>query len=196
MLKRISRNQIVLSAWVLLTMLVAIAIAGCHQQKDDNHQSKVNQSTAEISIMPFFSTDELPESPKPPSPAWRGVLIQAQTTHQLSRDKFEVPVYGLYKLDGSTYPLGEDDLRIYAVDMATKLATESGLGERDESPDMPQEGATPLKREDIADMLFTGHFNCDVAGTLALPPKSAKYRVWASLGKIRSNEILIEIIYR
>ncbi len=196
MLKRIIQECAIFGHRSVALILIASALCGCHQQEDENQIDEVNQPIVEISSMPFFSADELPESPKPPSPAWSGVLIQAESTHRLSLKETEVLIYGYYKLAGSVYPLDDDDLRIYAVDTATKFPYEASAGEKDESPDEPPEEGSPLTREDIANMVFSGYFNTDLVGTLRLPPKNAKYRIWASLGKIKSNEILIEIIVR
>ena len=145
---------------------------------------------------PFFDTKKVPESPEPPSPDWSGILIQALAAHQLTMKQRKALIHGYYRLGGSEYPLDDDDLRIHAVNMATKLTYEAGAGQRDDSPIEPEEPRPPLSRDDIRDMVFTGYFNTDLMLTLKLPPTGGKYRVWVTMGPVKSNELLLEISVR
>lgn len=147
------------------------------------------------SIPPFFSADPMPGSPKLPGPKWQGVLVEAAPKVTLSRKNPAVLVHGFYRLTGARYPFEDESLRIFAVDDSKRLSYEALLGEEDASPVEPDPDEEPRPpRSELLDMVFSGHFNSDIRVALKLPWANAKYRVWAQMGPIKSNEISIEIV--
>ncbi len=177
----------------LLLVMPFLILSGCASETMPEPSQAVNQTSNDMIIKPFFSAEKVPQSPEPPSSAWRGILIQSQLEHKLTMKNRMVVLNGYYKLDGSEYPLDDDDLRIQAVNTATKATFEAAAGEKDDSPVEPDEPGPPLSRDDIRDMVFSGYFNTDILLALKLPPSGGKYRVWVTMGSIKSNEITIDI---
>lgn len=180
------QTNILKPALILLILLIS-SLSGC------TVQGEPEQSNITMIAKPFFDTKKVPESPEPPFPSWTGILIQSEMSHLLSMKKREVVINGYYRLNGSEYPLNDDDLRIHAVNTANRMTYESGAGQKDDSPVEPDEPGPPLSRDDIRDMVFSGYFNTDILLTLKLPVGAAKYRVWVAMGPVKSNEILLEI---
>ncbi|MBI5384815.1 MAG: hypothetical protein HZA90_09030 [Verrucomicrobia bacterium] len=141
---------------------------------------------------PFYNTDELPESPKPPNPQWRGVLIDAPAQAVLSLKQPMIILRGTYRIQGTNYP-ANDRLRLVAVDAATKQEYAGTAGQRDPSPDVPPPKTEEPDPEVVKRMVFSGFFNADLVATVKLPRAAGLYRVRAELGNLKSNEITIQV---
>lgn len=150
---------------------------------------------ASLFANPYYNADQNPQSPKPPSPQWRGVMIEAPGEVILSLRQPMLLLHGTYRIQGSNYP-AKDNLRIIAVDAATKREYTGIAGQRDSSPDAPPPPSEPPNPETVKRMVFSGFFNTDLVGTLRLPLASANYRVRVEFGNIPSNEINIRVIVK
>jgi hypothetical protein len=144
---------------------------------------------------PFYNTLETPDSPRPPNPQWRGVMISAAERNILSLRSPMVLLRGMYRIQGSQYP-AKDRLKLTAVDIRTRQEYTGFAGQKDASPDAPPpEGLDePPDPATMARMVFSGFFNTDLRGVLGLPATPGSYRVWAEYGPIKSNEITLQIV--
>lgn len=142
---------------------------------------------------PYYSTAQHPDSPKPPNPQWRGVLISAPPRFTLTLRQPLAILRGYYKIQGTNYP-ADDRLKLIAVDLATKQEYSATAGQRDPSPDEPPPPSEPPDPEVLKRMIFSQHFNADLIGTLRLPWTNATYKVRAEFGPILSNEITVQVI--
>jgi hypothetical protein len=141
---------------------------------------------------PFFNTLEGPDSPKPPSPGWRGLLIAGPSRAVLSLKQPMLLLRGTYRIQGDAYPK-DDRLRLVAIDVRTRQEYSQTAGQRDASPDEPPPPAVPPDPAVTRRMVFSGHFNADLMGTLHLPWAPATYRVLARMGDLQSNELTVQV---
>ncbi len=147
-------------------------------------------------VRPFFSAQKSPDSPVPPSSAWRGLLIQAPAEAVLDAGHPMILVHGTYRIQGRDYPR-DDRLVLKAVDAATGKVYEAEAGDRDPSPQAPPPPPPPEPDPAVlARMVYSGHFSADLVATLGLPRVEARYRVSAALGSIVSNEVLLRVVVR
>lgn len=146
-------------------------------------------------LSPYYNADEHPESPKPPGPEWRGVMIAAPAQIVLSLRNPLLILRGCYCIQGSEYP-ADDQIKITALDEQAKRKYTGVAGQRDASPEVPRPAKAPPKPETLKRMVFSGFFNADLLGTLGLPPATATYRVRVEFGNIPSNEITIQVALR
>ena len=144
-------------------------------------------------LRPYFSTHENPDSPVPPSPHWRGLLIAGPAQIELELKHPMILIHGTYRIQGKDYP--EDDrLRLIAVESRTQETYAAEAGDRDPSPiEPPPTPPPPPDPEAIKRMIFSGFFSTDLVTTVELPWKPGTYRVRATLGPIRSNEITVRV---
>lgn len=142
---------------------------------------------------PFFSAQETPESPKPPQPQWRGVMIAAPTEAKLSLKQPMIIVRGTYRISGANYP-ANDRIKLVAINIATKREFSGYAGQRDASPDVPPPDSEKADPAVLKRMVFSGFFNADLVATVKLPWTSASYRVRAEFGTIPSNEVTIQVL--
>lgn len=146
-----------------------------------------------LDVRPFYNSEEHPDSPKPPNPQFRGVLISAPAQNTLSARSPLVLLRGSYRIQGSNYP-ANDRIRLVAIDIASKRQYAAFAGQRDPSPDAPPPPSDPPNVETVRKMIFSGFFNTDLMATLGLPWTNATYKVRAEFGTIPSNEIPVQII--
>lgn len=148
---------------------------------------------ANLFANPYYSADEHPQSPKPPNPQWRGVMIAAPAEAVLTLRQPMLLLRGSYRIQGTNYP-ANDRLKLIAVDVVAKREYTGFAGQRDASPDVPPPSSAPPDPEIVKRMIFSGFFNADLVATLKLPRVSATYRVRAEFGDIPSNEITVQIV--
>ena len=141
---------------------------------------------------PYYTADEHPQSPKPPNPQWRGVMIAAQTQAVLTLRQPMLLLHGCYRIQGANYP-AKDRLKLIVVDMSSKREFNGVAGQREASPDVPPPPSAPPDPETVKRMVFSGFFNTDLVAMLQLPRVPATYRVRAELGNIPSNEVTIQV---
>ena len=141
---------------------------------------------------PFYNADELPDSPKPPNPTWRGLLLEVPAQAVLSLKQPMIVVHGTYRIQGANYPVN-DRLRLVAVDAFTKKEYTGSAGQRDANLDAPPPKTEPPDPAVVKRMVFSGFFNADLVATAKLPLAAGTYRVRAFLGDLGSNEITIQI---
>ncbi len=147
---------------------------------------------ANVSAGPYYNADEHPQSPKPPTPQWRGVMIAAPGQVVLMLRQPMLLLHGTYRIQGTNYP-AKDRLKLIAVDVNTKREYVGVAGQRDPNPDVPPPPAEPPDPQVLKRMVFSGFFNTDLIATLKLPRAAAVYRVRAEFGSIPSNEITIQV---
>ena len=185
------------------SVLLAVVLAGCgenrlHPPQPTNSMLPPDDPGAGLAshfASPYYNADQDPQSPKPPSPLWWGVMIEAQAENVLSLRQPMLLLHGAYRIQGSNYP-AKDHIKIIAVDVATKREYTAIAGQRDASPDVPPPPSDPPDPETVKRMVFSGFFNTDLVGTLRLPLVSAIYRVRVEFGIIPSNEINVRVIVR
>jgi hypothetical protein len=177
-----------LGASLLLVFLLGNSCSSRHPQ--------TNPSVAMNDLVsPFFSSEQHPESPKPPNAQWRGVLIAAPAQAALTVRTPIVLLRGTYRIQGANYPK-EDRLRLVATEVATRKQFAALAGQHDPSPDVPPPDSETPDPETLKRMIFSGFFNTDLVATLKLPWTNATYRVRAELGTIPSNEITVQIVVK
>jgi len=141
---------------------------------------------------PYYSADQHPQSPRPPNPDWRGVMIAAPPEAVLTARQPLLILRGCYRIAGTNYP-ANDRLKLIAVDIATRREYNGLAGQSDPSPDVPPPPSAPPDPETVRRMIFSGFFNADLMGTLKLPLAPATYRVRAEFGNLPSNELTIRV---
>ena len=142
---------------------------------------------------PFYSTAQLPDSPKPPNDQWRGVLISAPAQAVLSLRQPMVLLHGFYRVPGTNFT-PEARLKITAIDAGTKRQYSALAGQREASPDEPPPRRPPPDPELMKTMIFSQHFNTDLIAALGLPWTNATYKVKAEFGSMPSNEISVQVV--
>jgi hypothetical protein len=142
---------------------------------------------------PFFSAQETPESPKPPQPQWRGVMIAGPAQAKISLKEPMIIVRGTYRISGANYP-ANDRIKLVAINIATRHEYTGYAGQRDASPDVPPPESEKPDPQVLKRMVFSGFFNADLVATVKLPWNSASYRVRAEFGTIPSNEITVQVL--
>src|SRR5262245_5037418 len=105
-------------------VLVCLALVACSPGQSTNKPSNSTESMSPPDagtnlFSPFYNSDETPQSPKPPNPNWRGVLIDAPPESVVTLRQPMVLLRGTYRIQGTNYP-ANDRLRIIAIDPATK----------------------------------------------------------------------------
>lgn len=184
----------------LLPLLASLLLAGCNMSP--THGPQITRSmlppddpgdeSAIPFVSPFYNADQNPQSPKPPNPQWRGVLIAAPGQAVLTLRQPLLLLHGYYRIPGSDYP-ANDSIKLIAVDLGSKREFSAVAGQRDASPDVPPPPSAPPDPQTVKLMVFSGYFNTDLAGLLKLPRAAATYRVRAEFGAIPSNEITIQV---
>ena len=141
----------------------------------------------------FYSTAQLPTSPKPENELWRGVIISAPAKATLSRSHPMLMLSGFFRIQGASYPKN-DRRKVTAVDIATKKEYTAFLGQKDSNPDDAPPPRQPPDPEVVKRMVFSQYFNSDIMAALGLPWANATYKVRVDLGDIRSNEIVVQVV--
>jgi len=182
----------------LVVMALALTSSGCQsiREPEPPHvpaSSGVDEPQTANPSMPsaYYDSVKHAESPQPPNPQFRGLIVSGPARTVLARRQPLIVVRGMYRLQASQYPKTAR-LKLVAVDLKTREEFRGFAGQQDASPDEPPPDQEPLDAEQMKRMVLTGYFNTDLVGLLNLPLRSAQYRVWAELGTFRSNEITIE----
>jgi hypothetical protein len=174
------------------SLLLAILLhAGCTSPPSQASPSVAMNDLAS----PFFGSEEHPESPKPPNPQWRGVLIAAPEQAVLTLRTPGILLRGTYRIQGGNYPK-DDRLRLTATDIVSRKQFTGAAGQRDPSPDVPPPDSEAPDPETLKRMIFSGFFNADLVATVKLPWTNATYRVRAELGPIQSNEVTVQVLVK
>lgn len=149
-----------------------------------------------LSAASTFSTDQHADSPKPPSPAWTGILITGPANVVVGTLVPTVIVRGTYRIKGLDYP-AKARWKLVVVEPGKPKPVAVELGQKDPSPVAPDPaGEQPLDDKTKAKMTYVGYFNADLFPSTGIVPKPGNYVVRAELGSLRSNEIAIKVVAR
>jgi hypothetical protein len=146
---------------------------------------------------PELTTEAHPESPKAPSPAWRGVLAKAPERIQLIVAPGRPPAVFrvFYRIPRVQWPKGRGFELVIAAAEGRK-EERYALGSRDASPVLPPPAASERKIDPrvLERLVVEGYLNINLVATLVPPLAPGTYVFRAELGALRSPDVRIQVV--
>jgi len=147
-----------------------------------------------IPSIPELSTDAHPDSPKAPSPAWRGVLIKVPETAVLSDPRKPPMLRAFYRIPRNQWPKGKA-FELIVMDSAGQGERRHALGAKEATPMIPPP-VTPERAIDpkIAErIVIEGYLNINLPATISPPLVPGAYVMRLELGGLRSTDARIRL---
>jgi hypothetical protein len=146
---------------------------------------------------PALTTDAHPESPKAPSPAWRGVLAKAPERIQfLVSPGKPPPLFRVfYRVPRMQWPKDRGFELVLAAGEGRK-EQRYAPGVRDASPvepppELPERKIDPKVLERL---VVEGYLNINLVATVVPPLAPGTYVFRAELGALRSPDVRIQVV--
>ncbi len=137
--------------------------------------------------VPALTTDAHPESPKAPTPAWRGLLIKVPESGSLMDLRKPPVVRVFYRVPRSQWPK-DKVFELVLIEAAGRKETRHGLGMKESSPmiqppDLPKRPVDPRVAERL---VIEGYLNINLVLTVRPPLRPGTYDVRLELGALRT----------
>ena len=151
--------------------------------------------------VPFDTNKQTACSPTDPGIDWLGVKVRAPSQVFMPgkddpQSSLVVPLCGIYTMNVAKAIRNPGPLMLIVTDVGSGQTYRGPIVDRDPHPKVPPPPSRPLNPAEFENQDFGSYFNFDVASYVALPLKTARYRVKVEWHGYESNEVSVAVVER